>query len=184
MGIPTLIKTLTADGDDDLTFVHGTAGVVLDSTYNEYMFVMTDINPATDETRFTFQVNVTSQSGYDESITSTTFKSKHLEDGSGGEIVIDPYTDQYAGEGIVQDLVGDIGNGSDETMAGILHLFNPSNTTYTTQFLAETSTYTSDNGNRRTFLSGFVHATAAIIGIQFAMRSGAFDGVIQLYGIS
>ena len=48
MGIPTLIKTLTASGDRSLSFVNGAADVTLDGTYNEYMWVFTDIGPATD----------------------------------------------------------------------------------------------------------------------------------------
>ena len=44
MGIPTLIKTLTADNDTSLAFVDGTASVVLDGTYDEYIFVCTDID--------------------------------------------------------------------------------------------------------------------------------------------
>ena len=48
MGIPTLIKTLTASGSATLSFVDGTSDVTLDSTYDEYMFVCTDIGPATD----------------------------------------------------------------------------------------------------------------------------------------
>ena len=73
MGIPTLIKTLTASNDASLSFVDGTADVTLDSTYDEYMFVFTDINPATDATEFTFQVNVDGQSGYNEVVTSAGF---------------------------------------------------------------------------------------------------------------
>ena len=178
MGIPTLISTSTAS---DAASVDITSGI--DSTYDEYMFVFTDINPATDTTRFTFQVNASSQSGYNETITSSTFKSKHLEDGSGGELLYDIHTDQAQGTG-VQDLVGDIGNGADESMAGIMHLFSPSNTTYVTHFYARTSTYTGDNSNRTTYAAGYINVTAAITDIQFAMRAGAFDGVIQMYGIS
>ena len=49
MGIPTLIKTQTASNSAYLDFIDGTSSVVFDSTYDEYMFVMTDINPATEE---------------------------------------------------------------------------------------------------------------------------------------
>ena len=56
MGIPTLIKTQTASGSDYLDFIDGTSDVVFDSTYDEYMFVFTDIGPATDQTQFSFQV--------------------------------------------------------------------------------------------------------------------------------
>ena len=82
MGIPTLIKTLTASGDTSLSFVDGTSDVVLDGTYDEYMFVFTDIGPATDGSIFSFQVNATDDAGggYDTSlITSTFFNAQHSE---------------------------------------------------------------------------------------------------------
>ena len=82
MGIPTLIKTLTASDSASLEFVDGTSDVVLDSTYDEYMFVFTDINPATDQAEFSFQVNATDDAGggYDTSlITSTAFATEHSE---------------------------------------------------------------------------------------------------------
>jgi hypothetical protein len=41
MGIPTLIKTLTASDSASLAFVDGAASVTLDSTYDEYMFMVT-----------------------------------------------------------------------------------------------------------------------------------------------
>ena len=37
-GAMTLIKTLTASSSANLSFVHGTSSVVLDSTYKEYVF--------------------------------------------------------------------------------------------------------------------------------------------------
>ena len=68
MGILTLIKTLTADDDSSLSFVDGTSDVTLDSTYDEYMFVYTDIGPATDDVHFSFQMNVAGGSGYNLSL--------------------------------------------------------------------------------------------------------------------
>ena len=65
MGIPTLIKTQTASGSDYLDFIDGASDVVFDSTYDEYMFVFTDIGPATDQTQFSFQVNATDDAGDD-----------------------------------------------------------------------------------------------------------------------
>ena len=72
--ILTLIKTLTATGDASLSFVDGASSVVLDSTYDEYMFVFTDIGPATNSARFSFQVNATDDAGggYDTSPVSYT----------------------------------------------------------------------------------------------------------------
>ena len=64
MGIPTLIKTLTASGDSSLSFVDGTADVTLDSTYDEYMFVMTDFNPAVNSAQILFQASTDGGSNY------------------------------------------------------------------------------------------------------------------------
>jgi hypothetical protein len=41
------IKTLTASASATLSFVHGTDGVVLDSTYPIYKFEFINIHPAT-----------------------------------------------------------------------------------------------------------------------------------------
>ena len=59
MGIPTLIATLTASNSSSVADTSS-----MTSTYDEYMFVCTDIAPATDDTEFGFQVNASSQSGY------------------------------------------------------------------------------------------------------------------------
>ena len=54
----TFIKKLTSDGSDaTLSFVDGTDDVVLDDTYKEYLFLLNDIHPETDNTQLTFQGN-------------------------------------------------------------------------------------------------------------------------------
>ena len=131
MGIPTLIKTLTASDSSSLDFVDGTSSVVLDSTYDEYMFVFTDIGAATDEVDFSFQVNATDDAGggYDTSlITSTSFYADHAEDDSGTGFTYRDSLDlaESASFQIVADRVS---NASDESLAGIMHLFSPSSTT-------------------------------------------------------
>ena len=42
-GALTHIKTVTASDSSDLTFLHGSASVVLDGTYKEYIFKFYDI---------------------------------------------------------------------------------------------------------------------------------------------
>ena len=186
MGIPTLIKTLTASGDASLSFVDGASSVVLDSTYDEYMFVCTDIGPATDGAEFQFQVNATDDAGggYDTSlITSTFFEAIHNEDGSGGGVAYSTGED-LAQSASFQTLAADIGNGADESCAGILHLFSPSSTTYVKHFYSRFSGYQLNNYAIHDFSAGYINDTTAIDEIQFKMDSGNFDGVIQLYGIS
>ena len=53
MGIPTLISTSTASDASSIAITSG-----IDSTYDEYMFVMTDIGPASDSVDFSIQFNV------------------------------------------------------------------------------------------------------------------------------
>ena len=186
--IPTLIKTLTASNSAALAFVDGASDVIFDSTYDEYMFVFTDIGPATNDSHFGFQVNATDDAGggYDTSlITSTGFYVDHSEgDASNGPT--------FGGGNLAQSannktLMDSMGGGGDESGAGILHLFNPSSTTYVKHFYYRGTHMSLDGDNRYAtdqFAAGYINDTTAIDEIQFKMSSGNFDGVIQLYGIA
>ena len=185
MGIPTLIKTLTASDSATLSFVDGASDVTLDSTYGEYMFVFTDINPATDTVQFSFQVNATDDAGggYDTSlITSTLFYSWHTEaDSSALDYQYDMDRDQDA---TFDPIAVGLGNGSDESCAGIMHLFNPASTTYVKHWYSRFSVYHAGSAENAIYAAGYINDTTAIDEIQFKMSSGNFDGVIQLFGIA
>jgi hypothetical protein len=186
MGISTLIKTQTASGSDYLDFIDGTSSVVFDSTYDEYMFVFTDINPATDAAEFVFQVNATDDAGGDfdaSAITSTFFRAHHKEDDS--ESGLDYTTGADQGQGTAfQYLAENTGNGSDESLVGIFQIFSPSSTTYVKQFYATTQSYEQNDRTYQAFIAGYINDTTAIDEIRFKMSTGAFDGVIQMYGIA
>ena len=184
MGIPTLIKTLTADDDSSLSFVDGASDVVFDSTYDEYMFVFTDIGPATDGADFTFQVNATDDAGggYDTSqIQSTVFQSHHGESDATGLAYVTG-EDQTNGTAF-QTLSRAPGNGADESCVGILHIFSPASTTYVKHFYARTNTYYNGDYSIVGHLAGYFNVTGAIDDIQFKMSSGNMDGVIKMYGV-
>ena len=186
MGIPTLIKTLTASGDSSLSFVDGTDDVVLDGTYDEYMFVCTDIGPATNIADFMWQVNATDDAGggYDTSlITSAAFYAQ-LDESHGNAFLGYASGQDLAQSSSFQELADNVGNGSDESSAGILHLFSPSSTTYVKHFYSRCSMYHNGDYNMTFFMAGYINDTTAIDEIQFKMSSGNFDGVIQLYGIA
>jgi len=190
MGIPTLIKTLTADDDSSLSFVDGTASVVLDSTYDEYMFVFTDIGPAVDQDEFMFQVNAAGGSGFNETITSTFFQVYHDEADGGSSHGLE----YHGGHDLAQvgdsfqHLAYDLGNDSDESTSGILHLFSPASTTHVTHFYSRVSGMkeagAAGSHANEFYVAGYVNSTAAIDEIQFKFNGGNFDGVIQMYGIS
>ena len=173
------ISSATASGSASVEFTSG-----IDSTYDEYVFYLVDINPDSNDKNFTFQVNATDGADYNDSaITSTVFESEHYEDNSVARVRYEPNDDQAQGTAF-QILAEGIGNGADESLAGVFHLFNPSNTTYVKHFYATTNAYRHPDSSRQTFAAGYINDTTAIDDIRFKMSSGNFDGTIKLYGIS
>ena len=179
MGIPTLISTSTASDSSSVDITSG-----IDSTYDEYMFVFTDINPATDNVNFTFQVNADGQSGFNETVTSTWFYAYHDEADSATDLLAYDTTRDQAQGTSYQVLFGTTGNGADECGVGKLHLFNPASTTYVKHFYSRCAFYHNFDYSFDTFPAGYINTTSAIDEISFKMSSGNFDGVIQMYGIA
>ena len=72
-GALKLLSTQTASNSASVEFTSG-----IDSTYDEYIFYMIDIFPSGSGINFTFQVNASGGSGFNEAITSTFFGMLHL----------------------------------------------------------------------------------------------------------
>jgi len=174
----TLITTNTSSGAASSSFTSS-----IDSTYKLYIFKFYDVNPATDAAVFTFQGNAVDESGYNETITSSSFNAYHTESDAGTPNVAYAAGYDLAQGTAYQSLSDTIGNGSDESCAGELHLFNPSNTTYVKHFYARVNTYQSDNYTVDAYVAGYFNTTAAIDDIQFKMSSGNMDAVIKMYGV-
>jgi hypothetical protein len=174
---PILISTSTASDSSSIDITSG-----IDSTYDEYMFVFTDINAVTSATQFSFQANAVGASGFNEYITSTWFHAAQYEANSWAGLEYQAVNDQAQGTGY-QYLPIQMGAESDESAAGILHLFSPSSTTYVKHFYSRFNNYAQDDSTRATFIAGYFNLTAAIDEISFKMTSGNFDGTIQMYGI-
>ena len=128
-GNMVFIKKLTASSSGTLSFVNGTSDVVLDSTYKEYVFTFKNIHPSASNPNFGFQVDTGTNTNYNQTITSTYFAGYQTEDGGTAALGYITGQDQAQGTGF-QTLADQIGNGNDESTAGTLHLFNPSNTTF------------------------------------------------------
>jgi len=178
MGIPTLITTNTESGDATSSFTSG-----IDSTYDEYMFVFTDINAATDDVHFTFNASTDGGSNYNLTKTTTFFHGFHAEDDSGTGLAYQTSHDLAQATGF-QTIAYQLGNGADESAAGILHLFNPSNTTYVKHFYSRMQGNYLYDAALDYFSAGYFNTTSDIDAVQFKCASGNFDGVIQMYGIS
>jgi hypothetical protein len=175
------MKLLTTNTSSDAATSDFTSGI--DSTYKLYIFKFIDVNPATDDAELTFQANAVGASGYNETITSTFFEAVHAESGSSAELTYFAAYDQAQGTAF-QQVTFKIGNAADESAAGELFLFNPSNTTYVKHFYSRSNAY-SDGGSSSvaSFAAGYFNITAAIDDIQFKMSSGNMDAVIKLYGV-
>ena len=174
----TLITTNTSSNAASSSFTSS-----IDSTYKLYIFKFIDVNPATDAAEFSFQVNATDGADYNDSaITSTTFYSSHNEDDSGASLQYTATHDQAQGTAF-QPISWDVGNGGDESCAGTMWLFNPSNTTYVKHFYARVTNYEGGNHVYDAFTAGYINDTTAIDDIQFKMSSGNFDGTIKMYGV-
>jgi len=178
MGIPTLITTNTSSNASSSAFTSS-----IDSTYDEYMFVCTDINPSTDVAHFQCQFSTDGGSNYGMTVTSTTFYAQHYEDDSSTSLAYQASADLAQSTSDVF-LNRSIGNGADESTVAILHLFNPSNTTYVKNFYARSNEYAADNSTLDRFTAGYINDTQNVDAVIFRMSSGNFDGVIQMYGIA
>jgi len=182
-GSMVFIKKLTASSSGTLSFVDGTSDVVIDSTYNEYLFTFKNIHPATDNVEFRFQVNKAGASGFNETITSTAFQAYHDEADSATALEYRTDYDQAQGTAF-QPISNTVGNGNDESISGSLHLFNPSSTTFVKHYLARTNTYYYGDITVDMHHAGYINTTEAIDEVQFKFSSGNIDaGDICLYGI-
>jgi len=173
----TLISEQTASASASLEFS-------MDSTYDSYVFKFIDINPATDNVFFQFNGSTDSGSNYNVTKTTTTFQAQHLENDAGTELGYVTSWD-LAQSTSFQYVMGDLGNGADESGAGTLQIFNPSSSTFVKHFIATSQHMTNNERSRNFFMAGYFNTTSPVTHLKFEMSSGNIDsGVIKLYGIS
>jgi len=182
-GSTTLIKTLTASSSATLDFVDGTSDVVLDNTYKEYLFTFNNIHPSGNQI-FQFQCSTDTGSSYGVTVTTTIFIALHDEGNTTASVGYEAGQDIAQGTGF-QRLCKPSDTAADNSAAGILHLFNPSSTTFVKHFLADTNSTNDDTYSSREMVAGYFNTTSAIDAVQFKMASGNIDaGDICLYGIN
>ena len=172
-----LLSTQTASGDSTLDFTDG-----ITSTYGEYIFKFYNINPATDNVQLQFNVSTDGGSNYNLTKTSSAFRASH--DEADSSTALGYLTAQDLAQATSEQWIGDgWGNGSDESGAGELHLFNPASTTYVKHYYARANFYHASNYSFDFFCAGYVNTTSDIDAIQFKMSSGNFDGTIKMWGV-
>ena len=182
-GAMTLIKTLTASSSGNLTFVHGTSDVVLDSTYPVYKFVCTSIHAATDNTNFMVAFR-DGGSSYDATVHTTMFSSRHNEADSDANTGYEASQDETNSGGTIKLSVG-LGTANDESSSGELYLFNPSSTTFVKHFICTTQMVYNSSYSANNFVAGYFNTTSTITNLKFQFNSGNIDdGIIKMYGVA
>ena len=176
-GRMTLLQTQTASSSSSVSFTSN-----IDSTYPIYIFKFINIHPSVDNHIFEFQGNASGGSGFNETITSTVFRAYHTE---GDSTSLEYVTSEDLAQGTdYQHLANGLGNANDESLSGELTLFNPSNTTFVKNFIANTQFSEAGEGSFTHYVAGYFNTTSAIDEISFRMASGNIDsGTIKLYGI-
>jgi hypothetical protein len=177
-GSLNLISTQTASSSSTIDFTSG-----IDSTYKEYIFKYINIHPASDGENFTVGFRDGS-TAYDAIKTTTVFRAYHDEADSGTGLGYRTSEDIAQGTGF-QIINFEVDNDADSCCCGILHLYDPSNTTFVKHFISRGQTVQTASTSREDYVAGYCNTTTAIDGVQFKMSSGNIDsGVIKLYGVS
>jgi hypothetical protein len=111
------------------------------------------------------------------------FNAYHNEGDSGAGIQYVTSDDLAQSTDFQRLRAGRLGTGNDECLSGTLRLFDPSNTTFVKNFMAEVSNL--ENAYEgHTFTAGYGNTTSAVDAIQFKMSSGNIDaGTIQMFGV-
>ena len=182
-GAMNLISEQTASGSASISFTSG-----IDSTYPIYKFEFINIHPSA-ESVFSFQADTGTNTNYNQTITSTSFRAYHREDGGESGLGYISGGDQAQGTGF-QHLMEtpQLGTNNDENLNGYLHIFNPSSDTFVKHFIARTLSQNDDSQPGYVldgFFSGYFNTTTPLTRFQFKMASGNIDaGQILLFGIN
>ena len=178
LGSLTHISTASASASASIEFTSG-----IDSTYKEYVFFFNNMHPDTNGIYFSFQGSTNGGSSYGVNITSSAYRVRHYENDSVADLAYNSDFDLAQSTSFNQLIV--IGNQSDESASGYMHLFNPSSTTFVKHFITRMNGYHSSDFTHDVGVGGYFNTISAINAVQFKMSSGNIDsGQILLFGVN
>ena len=169
--------------------VQFTSGI--DNTYKEYIFLLVNLHPNSNSEP-DIKINFSSDGGSNYNVTKTTtaFYADHNESGSSSGL-------QYIGDvDLAQSTGGQfIGynleeSDADSSLSGIVHLFDPSNTSHVKHFMININMMHLEPQSNHYYIAGYCNTTSAINAVNFTGEysegsSGNIDsGEIILYGIN
>ena len=172
------ISSVTPSGASSVEFTSG-----IDSTYNEYIFVCTNIFPATDNVQFYCDGSTDGGSTYGAlTKTMTWFNAFNTTDGT---IYALGYSTTWDRTGNTTDaivIMNGLSNTATRNAVSVFRLYSPASTTYVKHFHAEGSAFGYATSENQNFVGGYFNTTSAINALQFTVSSGTFSGTIAMYG--
>ena len=183
-GSMTLIKTTTASGVGNVDLTHGSNDVVLDGTYDTYLFKLINIHVAS-QAEFAVNFSTDGQSSA-ASKQTTTFNCYHQENGASTEFEQVNADDLANATGDQQITAIDMGTQDDSGMCAELILFSPASTTFMKHFIVKSQYFSHQSTpySNNVFTAGYVNTTSAVNSVRFLTSTGNFDGTIKMYGIT
>ena len=176
-----LLDTVTVTNAGNITF-DGSLATGFTSTYKEYIFKLIDIHPVTDNVSYKFGVDTSGNTNYNQPITSSAFDAYHNEADNSAGVAYNTGFDVAQGTS-GQELFENQGNDNDQCGCGVLHIFDPTNTTSVKHFFARTRNMTHSDSTADGFVSGYINTTTALDKITFYFSSGNQAGTIKMYGL-
>jgi len=155
----------------------------INSTYKEYIFILNNIHPETDGAEFGFNLSVDGGSNYNVAKTSSPFMALHSENDSEATVAYEAGIQSAQATG-TQYFLENLGNDNDQSLSGVLHLFDPSSTTFVKHFMYVGNASKSNNQSINFYIGGYGNTTSAVNAIEFKANSGNVDsGTIDMYGV-
>ena len=176
-----LLSTQTASSSATISFTSG-----IDSTYKEYQVHAINVHPEENGRVLSFQTDTGTNTSYNQTVTCTHFTTRHHEDDSATSLGYDTGSDLAQSTNFIPLTSGSTANNNDDNCCSILHLFDPSSTTFVKHFTVRTQNInsTSDPNSNESYVAGYFNTTTALTRIQFKMSSGNIDaGTFKLYGV-
>ena len=174
----TLITTQTVtSASSQINFSSG-----IDSTYDEYIFILNNIDYSTGGAESTVNFSTDAGSSWPDK-TTTMIQSYHSET-STDTILHYATAEDRAISAQGQKLENYAGNSQNNCSAGVLHLFQPSSTTSYKQFYSRFNVKREDGYTGDYHMAGYLLTASPIVYVRFEPTAGTVTGIYQMYGVS
>lgn len=174
------LKALTPSNASSASFNNGDGTMVLDGTYNHYLFSWR-LQNVTNNNHLEFQFSTNAGSSYGVNIATSSYSWYEKTDGSANNAGQASGTDTVSSAGSHQKFTWTAGTHNNYDIVGQMHLWNPSSTY---PYYSAECIWTS-NGSHvvRSVTHGWCNETS-VTGFQIAPSSGNFNGEAYAYAFS